>query len=274
MPLDPTIIGFIAELVRERAAIVLKKEKFYIIESKLQRFASENNITDLRKFYDDLKRFPLLQDRLIDYMTINETSFFREARQFDLLKAQVFPDLVTRRRTEKRLRIWSAACSSGQEPYSLAITVAETRALDGFEVAVLASDLSERMLKVARAGQYNQLEINRGLSPSAVKKYFICEQDKWTVKPHLRQTVQFRRINLLHDVRGLPKFDVIWLRNVLIYFDVEVKKQVVGNLIKVLRPDGYFFVSTTENLFGISDHLELVREWGASVYRLKSAAQR
>jgi chemotaxis protein methyltransferase CheR len=264
---------YIAQLLRQRSAIVLEPGKEYLVESRLlpiARKVGDGSVSDLvarlRAEPDDG-----LQHAVVDAMTTNETSWFRDRHPFDAIGSRILPDLLARRAAERQLSIWSAGCSSGQEPYSVAMVLHAQLALHpGWQVRVLGTDLSREMLAKASAGRYGQLEVNRGLPATMLVNHFERSGTDWVVKEHIRRLVEFRWLNLAEPAEpALPRFDVVLLRNVLIYFDQETKQRVLARVRRVLRPDGYLFLGGAETTLNVDDAFEPVQYDRATCYRLR-----
>jgi len=191
---------------------------------------------------------------IVEAMTTNESFFFRDIKPFDQFKTFVLPQLLRVRAATRSLRIWSAACSSGQEPYSLAMILTEMRAqLAGWRIEIVATDLSTEILDKAQAGLYTQFEVQRGLPIQLLVKYFKQSGDRWQIDEAIRKMVQFRTFNLLDDMGPLGRFDVVFCRNVLIYFDQPTKSAVLGRVARQLAPDGYLYLGGAETVLGITD---------------------
>jgi len=187
-------------------------------------------------------------------MTTNETSFFRDSHPFDTLRKSLLPPLIERRAAARTLRIWSAACSTGQEPYSLAMMIKDNfPILSGWKVEIVATDLSPSVLERAREGVYSQFEVQRGLPIQMLMKHFDQQEPNWQIKRELRQTVNFRALNLLEDFSALGQFDVVLCRNVLIYFDQPTKTRILGAIARRIAPDGVLLLGGAESVFGLSD---------------------
>ncbi|MEP2828790.1 protein-glutamate O-methyltransferase [Parvibaculum sp.] len=249
---------YLKQVLYDRAGLVVTPEKGYLIESRLGPLARRSGIESVGSFIGEIRRTrnEVLLKQIIDAMTTNETLFFRDAWPFERLSKSLMPDVMEKAKTSRRIRIWSAACSSGQEPYSLAMTLAEMGpALNGWQVEIVATDISDGMLARAEAGRYSLFEVSRGLPDYMLRKYFVPESDGWRVKDELRQMIDFRNYNLLDDpyTSGMGSFDVIFCRNVLIYFDEATRKRVFTGLSKVMRPWGYLCLGGAETVVGISD---------------------
>ncbi|MEQ8611415.1 CheR family methyltransferase [Parvibaculum sp.] len=249
---------YLKQVLYERSGLVVTREKGYLIESRLAPLARRNGLESVDRFIEETRRTrnEAVLTQIIDAMTTNETLFFRDAWPFERLSKTLMPEVMAKAKTSRRIRIWSAACSSGQEPYSLAMTLAEMApALAGWQVEIVATDISEAMLARAEAGRYSLFEVSRGLPEHMLRKYLLPEKDGWRVKESLREMIEFRRYNLLEDPyqSGLGPFDIVFCRNVLIYFDEETRKRVFTGLARVMRPWGYLCLGGAETVVGISD---------------------
>lgn len=209
--------------------------------------------------------------RVVDALTTNETSWFRDREPFNALTSVVLPELIAARSGTRQLRFWSAACSSGQEPYTISMILRDNLPA-GWRTEMLATDISTDMLARAEAGRFSQLEVNRGLPAQLLVRYFEREGTNWRVSDALRQGISFRQLNLSAPLPPMNPFDVVFLRNVLIYFDVETKRSVLRKIASVLRPDGWLFLGSAESTIGIDDGFERVVLAGRTpAYRLRSA---
>lgn len=229
--------------------ISLDADKQYLAESRLAPVLRAHGVADFSYLVDALERRdnPALVREVIDAMTTNETLFFRDRTPFETFRTRVLPDLLAARANERRLRFWCAACSTGQEAYSLAMTLdQDARALRGWSIEILATDLSTSAIDAARVGSYSQFEVQRGLSTGQLLRYFHRQEETWRVNEHLRARINFRDFNLLTDFTDLGKFDVIFCRNVLMYFEPEVKRSVLSRLAHALNDDGYLFLGASE----------------------------
>ncbi|MFI7541326.1 CheR family methyltransferase [Actinoplanes sp. NPDC049599] len=272
MSLSAADFAFVSAMVRREAAIVLAPGKEYLVEARLIPVARQVGAASVADFLANLQRRPNQADqrRVIDALTTNETSWFRDREPFTALTDVVLPELVRTRGTNRTLRVWSAASSSGQEAYSLAITLQENLPA-GWSYEILGSDISTEMIKRAEAAEYSQVEVNRGLPASQLVQYFERAGAHWRITPGLRRNVSFKLMNLTAPLPPLPPFDVIFLRNVLIYFDVATKKSVLRNVARLLRPDGWLFLGAAETTIGIDDNYERVAAGRTSAYRVRSA---
>jgi len=275
MTIDETGFNYVRQLVRDRAAIVLEDGKQYLVDNRLSLLARREGMESAQEVVDRLRAAPdgALQRKVIEAMTTTETLFFRDGRPYDALRNTILPELQRARATERKLLIWSGACSSGQEPYSVGMLVRESfPVLASWDVRVLATDISTEMLARSRAGRYSQLEVSRGLPNALLAKYFEKVDTEWQIRGELRRMVEFREHNLAGPWSALPPADLIMLRNVLIYFDVEIKRAVLGKIRKLLRPGGFLMLGTAETTMNLDDGFELVRSDGASYYRLRANA--
>jgi chemotaxis protein methyltransferase CheR len=269
-PLATSDFDFISALVREHAAIVLEPGKEYLVQSRLQPLAQELGLRDIGALVSRLKRGePVLAMKVVEAMATHETSFFRDMHPFDVLRDVVLPELIEARAPQRSLRIWSAAASTGQEAYSIAITLREHFAeLANWNVSILATDLSSAVLERAREGRYSQIEVNRGLPAPMLLRYFDRDGAGWRARPEIRQMVEFRALNLVRPWPVLGRVDLIFLRNVLIYFDVPTKCAVLANVRKVMATDGYLFLGSAETTLQYDDAFERVRTPRAAAYQL------
>jgi chemotaxis protein methyltransferase CheR len=247
----------ISRLVHDLCGLVLDSSKGYLIESRLSQIAEDagcKSFTELaakaRNGHDRA-----LRNSVIDAITTQETLFFRDAAPFDALRSRVLPDLIDHRANTpnaRRLRIWSAACSTGQEPYSIAIAIRDTLPdADLWDVNILATDISNAAIRQASMGRYSTHEINRGLDPAKLNRYFEREGAFWRVKGEVRSMVAFAHRNLLDPFLDLGPFDVIFCRNVAIYFDAQTRRNLFLRLAERLTPDGCLFVGSSECLIDI-----------------------
>ena len=263
---------FISTLVRERSAIVLERGKEYLIEARLLPLARERGTGTIEGLVDELRRSPNgpLRDLVVEAMTTNETSFFRDLHPFSALSEHILPDLVRARSSERVLNIWSAACSSGQEPYSIAMLVQDVLGADpSWRVRLLATDISPAMLARTREGVYTQFEVNRGLPANLLIRHFRKVGLHWQIEDGLRRMVETRLLNLDENLPPMPQMDVIFMRNVLIYFDAATKRQILAKIRRVLRPDGYLVLGGAETTLNLDDSFDRVQIGRAPVYQLR-----
>lgn len=262
---------YVCRLVRDRAAVVLEPGKEYLVEARLTPLAAEFGLGAVAELVGRLRAGANggLATRVVEAMVTTETSFFRDVQPFESLRKAVLPDLIRRRAAEKRLDVWCAACSTGQEPYSLAILLREHfPELAGWRVNVLATDLSAEVLGRARVGRYTQLEVNRGLPAPLLVKYFRQHGREWELCEDVRRTVEFRELNLARVWPALPRKDLVFLRNVMIYFDVGTKKTILAQAARLLRPDGYLLLGAAETTHNLDDSFRRVEGLAGGFYQL------
>jgi chemotaxis protein methyltransferase CheR len=262
---------FVRKLVHERSAIALEATKEYLVESRLLPVARQHGLASLNDLVATIRGKPFgpLHAQIVEAMTTNETSFFRDIHPFEALKSNVLPPLIAQRSQARALTIWSAACSTGQEPYTIAMLLAEHfPQLAGWNVQIFASDLSQQVLDRAAAGEFSQLEVNRGLPAAMLVKYFEKQGLQWRVKAEIRRRVRFVRANLIENWPPMPALDLVFLRNVLIYFTADTKRQILAKMRKHLAPWGELFLGGAETTLGIDDAWERVCHGKASTYRL------
>ncbi|SDF56124.1 chemotaxis protein methyltransferase CheR [Limimonas halophila] len=263
--MNPEEFSRLAELLKDRTGIVLGRDKEYLAESRLAPVARSwgfNSPTDLVRALVRRTGSGASQELLsavVEAMTTNESFFFRDQTPFDQFRDVMLPNLMKARADTRRIRIWSAACSSGQEPYSLAMAIRELGAkVSGWRFDILATDLSKQIMNRAQDGVYTQFEVQRGLPIQYLAKYFEQEGDRWRIKRDIRDMVTFRAHNLLDSARPLGKFDIVFCRNVLIYFNQDTKRQVLDNISEVLASDGYLTLGGAETVLGLTDKFQAV----------------
>ncbi|HVK11719.1 MAG TPA: protein-glutamate O-methyltransferase CheR [Gemmataceae bacterium] len=269
--MTPTDFEYVCRLVRDRSGIVLEAGKEYLVDSRLTPVARQHDLASVSDLVARLRAEPdgRLATQVLEAMVTSETMFFRDLVPFETLRTTVLPDLVRRRRGERRLSVWFAACSTGQEPYSFALLVREYfPELTGWRLDLLATDLSADVLGRARAGRYNQIEVNRGLPAAMMVKYFRQHGATWELSEDVRRMVEFRELNLIRPWPTLPRADLVFLRNVMIYFDVEAKKSILGRVAKLLRPDGYVLLGAAETTFNLDASFRRVDQLKGGFYQL------
>ncbi|MCW2600097.1 MAG: methyltransferase, CheR-type [Frankiales bacterium] len=266
MTLATSDFDYIRHAVQRESAIVLEPGKEYLVESRLAPLARQIGAESISGLVGRLQRGePRLLDKVVDAMTTNETSFFRDNYPFDMLRTKVLPELVAQS-ANRHIDVWCGASSSGQEPYTIAMVMQEVLP-SSFTSSLLATDISEEMLFRTREGRYSQLEVNRGLPVTMLVKHFDKVGTDWQVKPALRSTVKTRAVNLSQPFPVLGAFDVVFLRNVLIYFNPPTKAAVLQRVRQVLRPGGYLFLGGAESTLTIDDAWERVVHDRATAYR-------
>ena len=261
--MTPEDFDYLRKLLKERSGLVLSAEKQYLAESRLLPVARRHGMSTLAELVGALKApaASALASEVVDAMTTNETFFFRDKMPFEHVRDTVLPALIAARAREKRIRIWCAAASTGQEPYSIAMTLKSMEAqLAGFRVDILATDLVGEVLERAKAGIYSQFEVQRGLPIQMLVKYFRQNGESWQIVPELREMVQFRTLNLLNDFSPLGRFDLVFCRNVLIYFDQPTKTQVLDRLARQMPDDGFLVLGAAETVVGLTDAFKPVPE--------------
>jgi chemotaxis protein methyltransferase CheR len=260
----PENFTFLAQYLKDESGLVITEEKAYLVESRLAPVARKRGLADL----DDLvvavraKRDVNLNYEVVEAMTTNESFFFRDIKPFESLKNTVLPQIVSARKAAnaKKIRIWSAACSSGQEPYTIAMMLKEEPAvLQGLDVEIIGTDISNEILEKAREGIYTQFEAQRGLPIQLLMKYFTQVGEHWQINEDIRGGVQLHHANLLQDLSKFGMFDVVFCRNVLIYFEAPTKSEVLGRIRAVMPEDGFLFLGAAETVVGISNKFKTIQ---------------
>lgn len=271
MQVTATDFEFIRDFARKHAAIVLESGKEYLVESRLAPLARTNGFPDLSAFIGHLRNQRTVNGvhtQVIDALTTNETLFFRDFHPFEALRKELVPALMKSNAVTRCIRIWSAACSTGQEPYSIAMLLKENfPELDTWRVQIIGTDLSRTVLQQARLGSYSQLEVNRGLPAKLLIKYFVKQADRWVVNDEIKRMVEFRELNLVQTWAALPAFDIVMLRNVMIYFDEATKAEILRKLKRQLAPHGCLFLGTAETTLNIDPSYERITIGSATAYR-------
>lgn len=254
--MTPLDYDYLRRLVNERSGLVLSADKQYLVESRLLPVTRRAGVADLSELVRLLRRpnTQALAIEVVEAMMTNESFFFRDKVPFEHFRDTIMPGLLAARAAQRRIRIWCAAASTGQEPYSLAMSVKELSSrLSGWRIDIIASDLSTEVLEKAKAGIYSQFEVQRGLPIQLLIKYFTQVGETWQIAPEIRAMVQFRPLNLLGDFAALGLFDVVFCRNVLIYFDQETKVNVLDRLARSIERDGYLVLGAAETVVGLTD---------------------
>lgn len=243
-------------LLYDKSGLVITPDKSYLLDSRLTPIAKKWNYPSLEMMTLQLRALPdpkLVKD-IVEAMTTNETSFFRDTKPFQLFQDVILPHMIQTRATKKSIRIWCAACSSGQEPYSLAMILKDKEAqLKGWRFEIVATDLSDEILDQARKAVYSQFEVQRGLPIQYLMKYFTQTGETWSLKDDIKSMIKFSPFNLLDDMGRLGTFDVVFCRNVLIYFDEKTKGGILGRIEKQLDKDGFLLLGGAETVLGITD---------------------
>ena len=277
MKILPDEFKVFSQYIRTLCGVILDDSKAYLIETRLSGLAQDNGCSTFSELYyksrSDLSK--ALPRQIIDAITTNETLFFRDIAPFEMLQHKILPDLIDRRRsrysagTPIPIRIWSAACSTGQEVYSIGIILKE---LSGnslpFNIRLLGTDISNRAVAQASRGIYNKIEIERGLPGGKLERYFSAIDTGWKIKDEIRAMASFSSINLLEEFSNLGKFDIIFCRNVAIYFDEKDKISLFSRLARMLEPDGYLVIGSTESISGICPVFESQRHMRSVYYQL------
>ena len=282
--MKPDDFSFFSKWLKDRTGLVLGTDKMYLIESRLTPLLRKWNIGSFDSMVASLRKGDeAVMREVSDAMMTHESFFYRDIKPFELFRNTVLPRLLAARAAKRTLRIWSAACSTGQEPYTLAMILREEAAkLAGWKVEITATDIAREIIDRARAGMYTQFEVQRGLPIQMLMKYFKQQGDKWQISADIRGMVQFREFNLLQDPRTLGTFDVVFCRNVLIYFDQTTKGGVLNRIARAMEPDGFLYLGGAETVIGICDAFAplpgergvygLVGKQGASAVPFKQAA--
>jgi chemotaxis protein methyltransferase CheR len=267
MSLTQDTFDFVADIVRRRSAIQLEAGKEYLVESRLLPLARDAGHAGVDAYVREVRAARREKDLadIVEALTTNETSWFRDNTPFSALRTHIVPALRADRPVVDRVRVWSAACSTGQEPYSIAMTLAEVLG-PSTRTEIVATDLSDQVLNQAKAGRYSQLEINRGLPAPMLVRYFRRNGHDWQIADELRAQITFQKHNLL-DMPPAGPFDIVFLRNVLIYFDLETKRAILSRVHRVLRPGGFLVLGAAETTIGVDGDWERVPVERGSVYR-------
>ena len=274
MPITIADFDYIRKLVYDRSGVFLAEDKMYLVESRLGIVAKEAGANSISGLVAELKkikqqRFNPLYESIVEAMMTNETFFFRDVNPFEVLKTSVLPQLLKQSDGEGNLNIWCAACSSGQEPYSIAMLLREYfPQLARNQVKIIGSDISTAMLKRAISGCYAQHEVVRGLPTTFLHKYFQQCGKEWQIKEDLRRAIEFRQINLTESFASVPQMDIIFMRNVLIYFDIQTKQSILARVRRVLRPNGYLFLGGGETTVNLDPGFERIQFEKGVCYRL------
>ncbi len=269
MGINALDFDYLRKLMRDHTSIVLDSGKEYIAESRLATLVSQEGFRSVEELIQRLRSntFNGLHRRVVNAMTNNETWWFRDLVPYQAFQKVIIPYLLANRAAEKTIRIWSAACSTGQEPYSIAMLLHQNfPELYSWKVQILATDISHNVLDRAQAGRYSQLEINRGLPVTMLTRYFQQEGLEWVICDDIKKRIEFRQLNL-SEPQWFPPHDVIFIRNVLIYFDVPTKKEILGRIRRQLRPDGFMLLGGAETTLNLDDNFERVQYETTAYYR-------
>ena len=261
--MTPIEYDYLRKLLKERSGLVLSSDKQYLVESRLLPIARKTGLAGLGELVQKLKApgAESLVVEVVEAMTTNESFFFRDKIPFDHFREAIMPSLLTARASQRRVRIWCAAASTGQEPYSLAMCLKEMAAQTaGWRVEIIATDLSTEVLEKAKAGIYSQFEVQRGLPIQLLVKYFTQIGETWQIAPEIRSMVQYRAFNLLSEFNQLGTFDAVYCRNVLIYFDQQTKIDVLDRIARITEADGYLVLGAAETVVGLTDSFKPVTD--------------
>lgn len=272
MALTTNDFDLIRKMIYEQSAIVLEPGKEYLVEARLQPLAQREGLNTIQELVAKMRQDKSngLQQKVVDAMTTNETSFFRDIHPFETFKKFIIPDIIAKRATVRELNIWCGASSSGQEPYTLAMVLRENfPALITWKINFIATDISQQMLTRSRNGIYSQLEINRGLPAAYLVKYFQRVSMDWQVKDDLRKMIEFKELNLCQNWPLMPRLDVVFMRNVLIYFDVNTKKTILGKVRQLMKPDGYLFMGAAETTLNLDDSFVRMDYQQSGCYKIR-----
>lgn len=262
---------YLSELVETHSGICVEDGKQYLFEARLASVVRQHGHANINQLVNQLRASVTgaIHREAVEAMTTQETSFFRDGHPFEALRKVILPELIARRSQARRLTIWSAASSTGQEPYSLAILLREHfPSLAHWDVKIIATDLCESVLGRARTGRYNRAEAARGLSAPLLARYFQEDADGFLLREEVRRTVEFRQFNLASPWGSLPEFDLILLRNVLIYFGPAAKRRVLEKTRGYLKPDGYLLLGAAETTLHVDEAYEVVHLERSSFYRI------
>jgi chemotaxis protein methyltransferase CheR len=254
-PVNPPDYEYLRKLLKDSSGLDLSADKQYLIESRLLPLSRKSGLSGISELVQKMKGgSAAITSQVVEAMTTNETFFFRDKLPFDHFRDSIMPEILQARASRKSIRIWCAAGSTGQEPYSLAMCLKEmSAAITGWRIEILATDLSQEVLEKSKAGIYSQFEVQRGLPIQMLVKYFKQTADLWQINADVRAMVQHRQLNLLHDFSQLGIFDVIFCRNVLIYFDQDTKINIFNRLAKATEPDGFLVLGAAETMVGLTD---------------------
>lgn len=271
MPIGFSGFEYVRELVKRNSAIMLDQSKDYLIEARLGPIAEREGFDSVDALIGCLRQQNpgKMHSMVVEALTTNETHFFRDIQPYRILGQKVLPQLLEKNRASKKLRVWSAACSTGQEPYSIAMTLKNDHPdFDSWDSRIFATDLNESVLETAREGTYKQLEVNRGLPARELVRHFERQGAGWRVKKELREMCSFQKLNLVKTWPLMPLFDVVFLRNVLIYFETTAKTDVLERIARAMRPGGYLFLGAAETTVKLTDKFSRAFDGPGGCYQL------
>lgn len=270
-------LQYLRDLIRRRSAIVVEADKNYLVESRLSPLVREHKLAGIDELLAQVRKAehgPLCR-KVVEAMTTNETSFFRDIHPWETLKNTILPELIKARQASRRLRIWCAAASTGQEPYTIAMVIREHfPELASWDIQILGTDLNATVLERARAGVYKQLEVNRGLPAAMLIKYFERNGTEWAVKPDIKRMLAFQELNLLERWSLFSMNDVVFMRNVLIYFDTTVKRDILGRVRDILAPDGFLVLGGAETTLNLDEQYAPLRAGSTVIYQPRGAQKK
>lgn len=265
-------LQFFFSLLQSESGLSLDDSKQYLIETRLEPIAIQEGFTSIDGLVRHMKEnaSSVLRQKVIDAMTTNETSFFRDITPFETMRKEILPNLLKANEKSRRLRIWSAGCSTGQEAYSIAMLLCDLGpSIQNWNVSIMATDIAEKVLQRAKTGIYSQHEVQRGLPVTYLTRYFNQDEMQWEIKPEVKRFLEFRKLNFLSGFSSLGAFDVIFCRNVLIYFDVNTKKKVLEQIAETLAPNGSLFLGGAEMLLGVTNDFVRFEMGRGSYYKKK-----
>ena len=272
MAITQAEFDIVRSLIRTEAGIVLEQGKEYLVEARLSPLARREGFASPSALIARLGGIKSpLHTRVVEAMTTNETIFFRDIEPFEVLRKEVLPAMIDARRATRRLQIWCGASSTGQEPYSIAMTLLDTPELAGWTIDILATDISTDVLARAREGLYSQLEVNRGLPATQLVKHFEKKGLEWQISQKLRSMVRFEYLNLMRPLPSMTAPDIVFLRNVLIYFDTSDKSAILTRIRGAMRQDGYLFLGAAETTRNLDDRFERLPYSKTGCYRITAS---
>ena len=273
--MTPVEYDYLRTFLKSRSGLVLSDEKQYLIESRLLPVARKNGLASISALVAKLKEpgSQMIAEAVVEAMTTNESFFFRDKLPFEHFTQTMMPAMLANRARDKRLRIWCAAASTGQEPYSLAMCLKEMESkIAGWRIEILGTDLSNEVLTKARTGLYSQFEVQRGLPINHLLKFFTQQGDVWQIGADIRSMVQYRKLNLLEPFTALGQFDIVFCRNVLIYFDNHTKVDILSRIQKTMPDDGFLVLGAAETVVGLTDVFRAMPD-KRGLYAVNRAAQ-
>ncbi len=269
MDISKSDFALFRDFLERVCGILLGDNKEYLVASRLRGIMKEKELANINELVKKIEIDSRLREKVVDAMTTNETLWFRDAHPFKILQNRLLPEFC---KNQKSIDIWCAASSTGQEPYSISIIIEEFKRANPGKLnseKVVATDISPSVLDAARKGEYDQLALGRGMPPNLLSKYFSESEDGWKINANVASRVQYRALNLLHSYSLLGRYDIVFCRNVLIYFSSDIKKDILTRIHGVLKPGGYLFLGASEALSGLQDLFEMVQCSPGIIYRKK-----